>query len=593
MISHSLFSRLTSPVVFWPAVFVALFWGLQHYGVFHFFYIEQEQLFLFSRPYWLSVGMQPGGVARLLAEYGIQFFVHPYVGALIMSALFTCIGLLTAAVLKRAAPSIPLYPSGLLPVVMLLFVLFDTNYSCSGTVAYCLMLAALYPCFCISQIRFRAVYALFVSVILWWLAGAIAMLFAVCILLWEVLNRLTRSWYFLFPLISVTALAAGCIYHSLAGDARLLLLPDGYFNTRLQPGIVLYFSWVCLPVLLLFAFALRKTGNVWKGWKTVGFLCQIGLIAAIMGYGARVYFRPKAEFFKELSYYMQMKQWDRIIERCGGNLSNYLYKCCLNIALAEKNALAERMFAFDQQGDKSLHPSWSRTSHVSALLSDLYFSMGHIARAQQMAFESNVCTPSAGSPRMVQRLVQTNLIYGAYSVAEKYISLLEQTLYYRKWAQEQRRFLWNEDAIAADPVLGLKRKCLPQTDCLTGINNLDMELKQIAGQNPAHQVTMQYVGAFYLLTGDMEHFKALVDTYGGTDLLPALPKSYQEAVIILSEQYPAYLETLPVEASTLRRYRQFRQLVLANKNRPAQLPALLKPEFGETYWYYYLFKLSK
>lgn len=147
---HSLFSRLTSPAVFWPAVFVALFWGLQRYGAFHFYYIEQEQLFLYSRSYWFSVGMQPAGVARLLAEYGIQFFVHPYAGALMMSALFTCIGMLTAAVLKRAAPSVRLYPLALLPVVTLLFVHFNTNYSTSGTVAYALMLAALYPYFRIS-----------------------------------------------------------------------------------------------------------------------------------------------------------------------------------------------------------------------------------------------------------------------------------------------------------------------------------------------------------------------------------------------------------------------------------------------------------
>jgi hypothetical protein len=113
MTSHSLFSRLTSPAVFWPTVFVALFWGLQRYGAFHFLYIEQEQLFLYSRSYLLSVGMQPAGAVRLLTEYGIQFFVHPYAGALSMSVLFTGIGLLTAAILKRAAPSVPLYPSGL------------------------------------------------------------------------------------------------------------------------------------------------------------------------------------------------------------------------------------------------------------------------------------------------------------------------------------------------------------------------------------------------------------------------------------------------------------------------------------------------
>lgn len=46
-----------------------------------------------------------------------------------------------------------------------------------------------------------------------------------------------------------------------------------------------------------------------------------------------------------------------------------------------------------------------------------------------------------GNPRMLKRLVQTNLIYGAYPVAEKYIRILENTFYYKDWAKSQRKFL--------------------------------------------------------------------------------------------------------------------------------------------------------
>ena len=71
--------------------------------------------------------------------------------------------------------------------------------------------------------------------------------------------------------------------------------------------------------------------------------------------------------------------------------------------------------------------AWNKSTTISALLSDVYFTMGNVAAAQEMAFESNIGALCDGNPRMTQRLVQTNLIYGAYPVAEKYIAVLENT----------------------------------------------------------------------------------------------------------------------------------------------------------------------
>ncbi|MDR3260946.1 MAG: DUF6057 family protein [Tannerella sp.] len=586
---QTVFSRRHAPFTFGLAVFVFLFVVLQRYGAYHFYYIEQEQLFLYSRPYLFSVWMQPAGLVRLLAEFGIQHFINPYWGAFLMSALFTCIGMQTGWILKRIAPHANIGLLSLLPVATLLYVHSDTNYSYSGTVAYSLMLMALHVYFCINNTHVRAVYALFISAILFWWAGAVAFLFAVCIFLWELLNRFTQSYRFIFPLLLVTALAFYSVYNSLAGDYRYMILPDGYFTSRLRPGFVIYLSWICLPALLLLASVLRKRDVVRKNRNVLGMFLQILVIAAVFGYGMKKFVNPKSEFYKELSHYMRMEQWDKIIERCEGSLTNYLYKCCLNIALAEKNELAERMFSFDQQGEESIYLPWSRESHISVLLSDLFFSMGYISNAQRMAFEANECTPSAGNPRTIKRLIQTNLLFGAYPVAEKYISLLEQTNYYREWAQAQRRFLWNDEALEKDSILGLKRKCIPKTNYTSAVNSLNMILRQIAVQNPAHTATIQYAGANFLLIKDLESFKELIDTCYGTEVLPILPKSFQEAVIILSEQNPSYVESFHLSESTLRRYRSYRQQVLANKQRAALLPGLLKTDFGDTYWYYYMF----
>ena len=587
---QKIFISLDRPVTFWILLFVSLFLIFQHYGRYHFYYIEQDHLFLYSKSYLYAKIMQPGGLAQLIADYCTQFFVIPYCGALIMSTLFMFIALLTAGIIKRIAPNSNLFVLSLTPIATLFFVHFDTNYYYGGTVAYCMMLAALYIYFYVERIPFQILYALLIAALLFWTAGAVAFLFAVCVFVWELLTRFTRAYGFMLLPLLVVALSVWGVYSSLVIDFRLILLPDGYFNVRLHPGTAIYYSWISILFILLLAFFSRRRQPCRKGRKKVEHICLLVVVTVFSVYGAQKYVNFKSAFFEELDYYIRTEQWDKIIERCDGDLKNYLYKFCLNVALAEKGELAERAFSFDQQGVKGIYLEWNRISNVSTLLSELYFSMGHIPMSQRMAFESNVSTPGGTNPRMVKRLVQTNLAYGAYPIAEKYISLLEQTKYYKDWATKQRQFLWDDEALEQDSLLSLKRACILSENRLAEIDGLDSDLKRIAEQNPAHKTSIEYAGTIYLLAKEIDRFKELVETYYGTDVLPSLPKSFQEAIIILSEQEPAYWRTFHISESTVRRYEEYRKQVLANKGNQAALPGLLYKSYGDTYWYYFMFK---
>jgi len=578
------------PIAFWLFVFIALCCYLQRYGAYHFYYIEQEQLFLYSPAYWLSLLARPGGGVRLMAEYLVQFFVYPYAGALIMSFLLTGIGVLTEGIVRRAGLAAALRPFCLIPVITLLYVHFDVNYYYSGTVGFALALLALNGYVRTNEsLLVRMGYALLIGAVLFWIAGAVAILFAGCIFLWELPVRFKRSYLFLFPALLIILMVWGSVYFSFSENYRAMLLPDGYFRPRLRPGWVLYYPWIALPALLLLAGAMRRTSFVSLRRRIVGWIFQGACIVALVVAGVKITIQPRSDFFKKLSYYMQTERWDDLIVQCNSDIKNYLYMCCLNVALAEKGKLADQLFAFDQRGVEGIYLSWNRTAHGSVLMSDVYFSMGHIALAQRMAFEANMSTVSEGKPRMIKRLVQTNLIFGSYPVAEKYIALLERTMYYKKWAQAQRRFLWNDEAVNDDPLLGKKRRCIPHENELSELGGLNQDLFRIAEQNPAHTATIQYVGALYLLIKDMYGFKQLIEKYYGTKVLPVLPKSFQEAVIILSEQDPDYWVRFNVSEMTIRRYAQYRQQALSNKNLGNALPGLLKRSFGDTYWYYFMF----
>jgi hypothetical protein len=580
---------LCRSVVFWLFVWLALFIFLQTYGAYHFFYLDQQNLFLYNNSCFMDFINKPAVWGEHCEAWMTQHFITPYCGAMVVSVLLILTGMLTAAIIRRIAPQANLFTLSLLPVVTLLFPIFNPNYHYSGIQAFCIMLMFFYGFLTIKHIGCRVVYALITSVILFWMTGAIASLYVVCILLRELLKSFTQAYFFLLPLLLIVGLTVWSVRCSWTADYRFLLLPDGYFSRRLQPGIAVYFSWISLPVILLTACLLHHRNEPGQRRKWVERLIQFAFVIGILVFGMKNYINLKSEFFKELDYYARTEQWDRIIERCRGTLNSYRYKCYLNLALAEKGELGDRMFAFDQSGSKGLVLPKNRVAYVSVILSDICFSMGHIALSQQMAFEANMSTQGAGNPRMCKRLVQTNLIMGAYPVAEKYIAMLEKTLYYSSWAKAQRRFLWNDRLVEADPVLGIKRKCIPAKNTLSEMYGLDFDLQRIALQAPEHRATIQYAGAIYLLDKNMMAFKYFVETLYGTKVLPVLPKSFQEAVIILSEQDPDYRKQFHISEATLKRYADFRQQALANGNNP-YAPDIMRRRFGDTYWYYYMFK---
>jgi hypothetical protein len=576
--------------VFWLLVWLALFLFLQIYGAYHFLYLDQQNMFLYDRSFFFSLINKPAGLVEYLNALMTQHFILPYCGAITVSALLTLTGMLTAAIIRRIAPRANLFVCSLLPVVTQLFPVFDVKYSYSGILAGCMMLAFLYYFFVIRNIAWRLAYALIASVILFWLAGAVAFLFVVCIFLSELTNRFTRAYVFLLPILLIAGLAIWGVRCSWAADYRFLLLPDGYFTRRLHPDIAVYLSWICLPVLLLTVFLLRHRNKIKPVRKPVERFVQLAFVGGVLIFGMKSYIDMKSMFFKELDYYARTEQWDRIIERCQGNMSNYLYKCLLNLALAEKGGLGDHIFAFDQSGSMGLILPKNKVMHVSAMLSDICFSMGHIALSQQMAFEANMSTPGAGNPRMYRRLIQTNLIMGAYPVAEKYIAILEKTRYYNSWARAQRRFLWNDKAVDADPTLGMKRKCIPAENMLSELYGLEFDLKRIARQNPAHTATIHYIGATHLLNKDLAAFKDFIEPLFGTKALPVLPKSFQEAVFVLSEQYPDYWMQFNISEEVKQRYVAFSRQMLAKRDNASALPTLIRRNFGDTYWYYFIFK---
>ena len=96
------------------------------------------------------------------------------------------------------------------------------------------------------------------------------------------------------------------------------------------------------------------------------------------------------------------------------------------MALAQKGLLGDKLFYFDQKGPKSLLADWNHTFFMSKLLSDIHFMIGDLSMSEAYAMDGLTLAKRKGSPRMMQRLVQINLIKG------------DKNKYMRYWLENQK-----------------------------------------------------------------------------------------------------------------------------------------------------------
>ena len=541
----------------WTAIFLVLFFCLQHIAAFHFFFMEQWQTFIYDGTFISTVLFQPGGFAQLIADFLVQFFYIPYCGALIFSLLLTFLAWLTGKLLKKLASQLYFPLLGLLPVISMMFLQLNINYQLSGTVAFLLCVTALYILTFFKSVKSQVIYSALAAFLLFLLAGPVALLFSISVFLFGLLLHFRYFYFFLIPTIITALLSVIAVHLGVAGEYKYLLLPDGYFSWIVQGGNIIYQPWLVFLVIFCTFLFLHYVKDVKKKLQVLWLVVQVVILGYFAYYIYSALYNSNDEFFKELSYYVRTEQWDKILQRTQDvDMKNYLYQNCRNLALAEKGELADKLFDYSQDGLQSIYLTDIASPYVSMLVGDIYFSMGHMALAQRRIFEANESTGNTCAYAF-QRLIEISLAYGDYPIAEKYISFLEKTLFYKDWAHYYRRFLRNDKAVENDILLGSKRRCIFPENCFSGQFGIDSDLKHIIDHNPSYRISIQYLGAIYLLICDMENFRKMIERYYGTLALPVLPRAFQEGFVASVGNDSIVLKRYHISDEVIKSYQSF------------------------------------
>lgn len=372
--------------------------------------IEREalQLFLWNSDYLAERMAVPGGFARYVAEFLVQFFMSEISGAAIHAVVLTLVLWFSWVLLRRSLPSANehvLFSVSFLPAIALWYLLCDIDTSMTLPVAVLLTLGLM---MLLPSKRGMSLLGSFILVpVGYWMAGPVAVLIAVYHLRW--LRKPFKKAWVSIESVLMALLLADCVWvSSYFVPYSLPNIAKGIDYQMIQPG-------------------------------------KIGTLEMV-----------------EYDYLQQQRAWRTIIEKAAKEKPK-ARACQHVVSLAkyyEKEVTPEGLKASLYQPYKSL------TSAISAMMmSDVFFQMGFVNFSQRAVFEAMESASNYNkSGRALCRLTETALVTGQYEVALKYISLLEETLFYRKWAQRMRQLLNHPETIKDHPKYGPLQQIYGETE---------------------------------------------------------------------------------------------------------------------------------
>lgn len=555
------------------AIAVMLFWWLGYPALLN--YHEQQQLFLYTWDYTCEVVKYPGGVAHYIAEFLTQFGLIAWAAALVKAFVFVAVQRTVWRLMKGAAVST--YALSFVPGTLMMLAMGDDNTMLCAEVAMAIALAV---ALLMPKGRGRLVFTIASATILYWLIGPAAGITIAIAAAQEGEQRGVKSGLLMFVVgMALLALTVYIAMRTVPYMGGVIVKGIYYYRYALSMNSLIVISMVfaaAMPACRLW-LARLNTKHDWR-WATASVLLMALCVKLLLP----VTYTPFAHDTIEYVCLEREGRWDDIIAKAEKHSpEGGVGLAAVNLALAHKGQLCNRLFDFDQHGMEGLIPPYKINSPVTLAASEICYQVGLVNEAQRYAFDSmESMVNGKKSARIIKRLAETNLINGDYDVAMKYLMMLRKTLFYRQWATKTLALLGNEEAINIHPEYGRLRQIKITNDYLASEKEIDKMIGQVYLRNTSNSLAMQYLLAIPLIRRDLPtllRYNEIVN-----EDFNFKPRAITEAIAYAYAQQGKQPPAGVVSDYQIRRLRDFVGIVNSEHNPDS--PRLAP--FKNTAWYY-------
>lgn len=439
----------------------------------HFYWQEQNQIFLDTRHWVASYFNHPAWLSCLAGDWLTQFYIYPLVGPVVLTLTIAAATALFAVFVSRLLPDV----AALILTILFTMLLAGCSFPSATSLAFFLSVAGglglglLKLEFKLKSGRVVSLSPLLV-LLSYWMFGFGSMITAFVIVVSSIRSR---NWSHAicaivfalgFPAMLRDKYALpyskALLYPGIAGPS----LPESKFETRLA---------------IADAFYSRDYGKV----KTMALNDET------------------PDDFTAFYYYLSSAVQDSLAD----NLLRYPHRSLGTLTTI---------------GKKTPVP-------VINMMNDLYFELGDMTYAERAAMMRNVFSPRNRNVRMIQRLAEINLISGDTIAARKYLGILGKTHAYSGWAAAHTP--GQMEASAENDILRRRANSNSKDNIRIGDNSRNIIL-ELLESNPHNTVALDYLLCTDLLLKDMDTFKMDYDTYCIQKGAPRYKDLYQQALMI-------------------------------------------------------------
>lgn len=540
----------------------------------------------------------PCGFVGYIASMMQSCFAMPWLGALLLTLLLVALAESMRRVFKVSAAWSGLC---LVPSFMLILNYTEVGYMLwlvkTPALAFTMPLGMLISIgLTATAMVFHKLWIKLVLIVLYatvgyWLFGLfglLACLFVVLPIIAEAIR--TRQWKHLSIILGILLLALVLprvmygqgLFAMRVQDIYVAGLPDYIWNDAER--YLYYPALVAIAICLLLSTTLFTQKNI-----VCLIVSLVGMIVAAICLFNYTY--RDSNFFDTLEQKQALEQGDyeRVLDiaRTAETPPTRIQVMLTREALWQTGQAGDKMFAYPD-GDTPCN-SPRQFQYMRLLCGRLFYYLeGKVNYAYRWCMEDMV--EYGRRPDYLCYMVKCALINGEWKLADKYLDALDHTLWYKDFATKYRTYVTDHSLVSKDKEMATIKPLLRYNDVLDGDGGMIelFILNSYAYSTGGSREIVERALMNSLIIKNLDNF-----WYRFMALLPGwnghIPVHFQEAALMVAQlQGGVDTSKLPIDNAIRERFAQLVEKSGQNGDN-ASNAYLLKPEFGDTYWYYYFF----
>lgn len=209
-------------------LFIAVFIWFAKFNCYNLIYHEQSQLFLFSKNYFQSFLLKPGGISSYIGCFLVQFYQSPVFTAVTVTLTNLALFSLVFAILRRYRLNGILW--SVIPVLLIALLQPHEKYLTGMTIGMIVSLLFFYMYISLRNDILRYVAGFTCCSLLYLICGSLAFLALTLCIIHETLYTRGRGWQiislvYLILIIAIPYLASRTIYYIKGNEIWFALFP--------------------------------------------------------------------------------------------------------------------------------------------------------------------------------------------------------------------------------------------------------------------------------------------------------------------------------------------------------------------------------